>query len=215
MVHLVTQFGQYGFEWLGQFGAESSSSGIGALGVSGQALVIQLITFLLAYFVLRRYAFKPILKVLQERREIIENGVKLGEQMQKERAELDRKVTAALADARRRADGVVSDAHDAARDTVAQAEEKARAKAENIQAEAHARAEQEIVQMRAKLEQELVGLVSEATEAIIDEKVDARKDSALIDRALKRQGARRAGQSTEVAGRSAEVSIQSTEASAS
>lgn len=172
---------------LTQFGQESSSSGIGALGVSGQALLIQLITFVLAYLVLKRYAFKPILKVLQERRETIESGVRLGEEMQKERDELDRKVNETLHDARLKADGIVAEAQDAARERQREAEEKARQKAENITAEAHTRAEQESAQLRKKLEKELVGWVSEATEAIIDEKVDAGKDAALIDKALKRQ----------------------------
>jgi F-type H+-transporting ATPase subunit b len=167
------------------FGADSSSSGIGALGIDSRALVIQLITFVLAYFVLRRYAFKPILKVLQERRELIESGVKIGEEMQKERVELDKKVSATLRDARLQADGIVSEAHDAARDTVAEAEEKARQKADNITADAHTRAEQDKQQMRKQLEKEVIGWVSDATEAIIDEKVDATKDASLIDRALK------------------------------
>ena len=173
------------------FGAESSSSGIGALGVNGQALLFQLVTFLLAYFILRRYAFQPILKVLQERRKLIDTGVKLGEDMQKEKAELDEKVTSVLQDARRKADGIVAEAHDAARSTVSEAEEKARVKADAIEADAHNRAEQDIVRMRKQLEADLVGLVSEATEAIIDEKVDAGKDAALIDRALHRRSGQR------------------------
>ncbi len=106
------------------FGAESAQSGIGALGINGQALLIQLVTFVLAYIVLRRFAFQPILKVLRDRRELIEKGVKLGEDMQKEKAELDAKVTAELQDARRKADGIVAEAHDAARDTQRDAEEK-------------------------------------------------------------------------------------------
>ena len=47
---------------------ESSPSGPGALGISGQALLIQLVTFALAYLVLRRYAVKPLLIVLDDRR---------------------------------------------------------------------------------------------------------------------------------------------------
>ena len=39
------------------------------------------------------------------------------------------------------------------------------------------------------LEKELVGLISDATEAIIEEKVDARKDAQIIERALKGQRA--------------------------
>jgi F-type H+-transporting ATPase subunit b len=176
MLQLIShQFGQFG----------DSSSGIGALGVSGQALLIQLVTFLLAYIVLRRYAFKPILKVLQNRRELIETGVRLGEQMQKEKAELDQKVIAALQDARRQADGIIADANDAARGAIADAQEAARQKADNIVADARVRGEQDVVQMRKALEHELVDLVSDATEAIINEKVDVHKDAALIDRALK------------------------------
>jgi hypothetical protein len=40
---------------------------------------------------------------------------------------------------------------------------------------------------RKKLESQIVGWVSDATEAIIGEKVDAEKDAAIIDRALKEQ----------------------------
>ena len=42
-------------------------------------------------------------------------------------------------------------------------------------------------QMRKQLEQEVVSLISDATETIIGEKVDAKKDAALIDRALQGQ----------------------------
>ncbi len=169
---------------LTQFGADESSSGIGALGISGSSLLIQLVTFVLAYLVLRKYAFAPILKVLNDRRETIEKGVKLGEEMQKERAELDKKVTAELHKARNEADGILAEANDTAKSTIRSAEDKAREKAAGIVKEAEANAEQAVKRARKALESELVGLISDATEAIIDEKVDAKKDAVLIDRAL-------------------------------
>ena len=162
-----------------------SSSGLGALGVDGKALIIQLITFVLALLVLKRYAFKPISKMLNERRELIESGVKLGEDMQKEKAKLDTKINAALNEARTQADGIVAAAQDTARDSVREAEIKAREKADAILAEAKQRTLQDVARARKQLEQELVSLISDATEAIIDEKVDAKKDAALIDKALK------------------------------
>lgn len=167
-----------------QFAAESSS-GIGALGIDGKALLIQLITFVLAYLVLRRYAFGPILRVMKERRETIEKGVELGEKMQKQQAELDAKVQKALADARTQADGIVAGANDEARALVHDAEEKARTKAEGILAEAEDRIAQDTARARNKLEKELIGLISDATEAIVGEKVDSKKDAELIDRALR------------------------------
>lgn len=168
------------------FGADSSS-GIGALGISGSSFLIQLLTFVFAYLVLRKYAFKPILKVLGERRETIESGVRLGEEMQKERAQLEAKVKTALADARKQADGIIADASDAARDMVRAAEDKARSKADSIVADATTRTEQDAQRVRKQIEKEVVSLISEATEAIIDEKLDDKKDAALIDRVLKAQ----------------------------
>lgn len=172
MLHTLTNFGD-------------SSSGLGALGVDGKALIIQLITFVLALLVLKRYAFKPISKMLNERRELIESGVKLGEDMQKEKAKLETKINAALTEARTQADGIVAAAQDTARDSVREAEIKAHEKADAILAEAKQRTLQDVARARKQLEQELVGLISDATEAIIDEKVDAKKDAALIDKALK------------------------------
>lgn len=169
--------------------AAETSSGIGALGFDGIAFLIQLTTFVLIFLVLRKFAFKPIIKVLNERRETIESGVKLGEEMQKENAKLDVKIAKILQDTRTEADGIINDAQEAARQTVREAEDKAREKASGILKEAESRIEQDTARARQQLEKELVGLVSDATEAIIGEKVDAKKDAQLIDRALKEQRA--------------------------
>lgn len=169
------------------FASESSESaeGIGALGINATALLIQLITFVLVYLVLRKFAFGPILRILEERRQTIENGVKYGEEMRVEKAKLEKTVAKELHEARVKADSIVSDAEQAAKDTVRAAEEKAQEKADIIVKEGKERGEQEVVRARKQLESELVSLISEATETIIGEKVDAKKDAALIDRALK------------------------------
>ncbi len=162
-----------------------SSSGLGALGVDGKAFVIQLVTFVLAYLVLRRYAFAPILKVLQERRQTIESGVALGEEMRQERAKLDDKIAQTIQETRKEADAIIASAQDAGRQAIRDAETKARAKADGILSAAESRIVSDTAQARKQLQKELVGLISDATEAIIEEKVDAKKDAALIERALK------------------------------
>lgn len=166
-----------------------SSSGLGALGFDGQAFLIQLITFVLAYLVLRHYAFPPILKILRERRETIENGVKLGEQMKKEQAELEAKVEKLLHDSRQKADSIIAEAQEAGRQAIRESEEKAKTKAAGILSEAESRIVQDTARARKQLEKQLVGLIAETTEAIIDEKVDAKKDAQLIERSLKERQA--------------------------
>lgn len=172
---------------LTQFG--DSSSGIGALGFDPKAFLIQLITFVLAYLVLRRFAFGPIVKLLNERRETIERGVKLGEEMRQEKAALEQQVEDQLREARQKADSMIAGAEDSARESIREAEEKARQKAGNIVAEAEGRIATETARARQALEGELAGLVAEATEAVIEEKVDAKKDAQLIERALKEKRA--------------------------
>jgi F-type H+-transporting ATPase subunit b len=163
----------------------SSSSGIGALGFSGQAFLIQLITFILAYLVLRRYVFGPILAVMRQRRETIEGSVTLAEKLQKEQVALDEKVEKTLHETRQKADSIIAEAQDSGRQAIREAEDKARQKAAAIISEADSQVAQNTARARKQLEKELVGLIADTTEAVIEEKVDATKDAQLIERALK------------------------------
>lgn len=166
-----------------------SSSGIGALGIDGKAFIIQLVTFGLAFWVLQHFAFKPIVKLMDERRKTIEQGVKLGEKMRQEEAAMEAKVETTLHKARQEADSIIAAAQESGSQAVREAEDKARGKAAVILEEAETRIAQETARARKGLEKELVNLISEATEAIIDEKVDAQKDVQLIERALKERQA--------------------------
>lgn len=172
---------------LTQFG--DSSSGIGALGLNLTSFLIQLGTFIIAFLVLRKWAFGPILEVLRQRRETIEKGVSLGEKMQKDQAEMEQRVAGALRDARIQADKIIADATGRGRQVISDAEAQAKDKSEAIITSAEERISQNMKIARSKLEKELSGLVAEATEAVINEKVDAKKDAALIDKALKGRAA--------------------------
>lgn len=172
MLSAITQFGD-------------SSSGLGALGFDPKAFLIQLVTFILALLVLKRFAFGPITKLLRERKETIERGVKLGEDMQREKAAFEQKVEEQLHEARAQADKLIAGAQETAREAIHEAEEKARQKADAIVAEADGRIATDVARVRKELEKELASLVAEATEAVINEKVDPKKDQALIERALK------------------------------
>jgi F-type H+-transporting ATPase subunit b len=161
-----------------------SSSGLGALGFSGSAFVIQLITFVLAYLVLRRFAFGPIIKVLKERRDTIAKGVSLGEQMQKEKSELEERLTKQLNEARVKADQLITAAEESARETIRQAETKAQEKADIILADAKLKTTQEMATAKRALENEIINLVAEATEVLTGEKVDSTKDAKLVTKAI-------------------------------
>lgn len=169
------------------FASESTgeSSGGLPLGLSFKAFIIQLITFVLIFFLLKKFAFGPIVRLLDQRHKVIEDGVKLGQKMEKEQAQLEKKHEDIMRQARKDADKVIATAQKEAREITREAEKAAQHKANVILADAEVKIGEESERARHALEKDIVAIVSEATEAIVGEKVDARKDAAIIDKILK------------------------------
>ncbi len=164
-----------------------ASSGLGALGVSWSALIIQLITFVLGYLVLRKWAFGPIIKMLAERKKVIEDGVKLGEDMRSERLQLEAKIEDEISKARSKADQIVQDALLEAKELALKMEDEANKKSDFILAEAEKKTKQEMERAKQKLESELVGLVTDVSEAFVKNRLDSQKDKELVSNLLSEQ----------------------------
>ena len=173
------------FQYFFAEAAASSESPLAALGVSGKAFLIQLITFVLVFLLLKKFAFTPITKMLEERRKVIDDGVRLGQKLDGERDKFEKEMTNATRDARQEADKIISGGHKEARELIREAEKTAQRKSEAMLADAEARIVEETAHAKRKLEKDLVGLISEATEAIVGEKIDAKKDALLVDRVMK------------------------------
>lgn len=164
---------------------EAEAAGISAIGLSPSAFAIQLISFVIVLFILNKFAFKPIGKKLEERRRVIEDGVKLGQKLERRQAKVEEEISKILKDARKDADKIIATAHKEAREISRDAEKAASKKAEVMMNDAEARIEEESNRARKRLEKDIVALISEATEALVGEKVDAKKDAELIDKILR------------------------------
>lgn len=167
------------------FAAEETASGGLPLGLSLSAFLVQLITFIFVFIVLKKFAFKPIVKLLEKRRQTIEDGVRLGEQMEKKQAHLEEESAAVIREARHDADRIIANAHKESREVLREAEKAAKVKTDALIHDAEERIDENTDRARRSLEKDIVNLVSEATEAVVHEKVDAKKDADLIDRAMK------------------------------
>lgn len=155
------------------------------LGLNPKAFVIQLVTFVFVFMVLKRFAFKPITRMLEKRRQTIEDSVRLGQKLERERTKLDEEVARITREARHEADKIIAASHKDAREVVREAEKTAQRKVDAMLADADVRIHEEAQHARRTLEKDLVGLVSEATETIVGEKVDAKKDAELVKQAMK------------------------------
>lgn len=162
-----------------------SASGIGALGINPGAFIIQLISFVFVFVLLKKFAFKPVTKLLVERRKTIDAGVRAGQEFAEVRAKMEKEHVEIVKKARHEADQIVANAHKEARDVVREAEKVAARKADTMLSDAEVRIGEESERAKRALEKDIVGLISEATEALVGEKVDVKKDAAIIDKILK------------------------------
>lgn len=168
------------------FAATEHAEESGILGFSVQAFIIQIITFILVFILLKKFAFNRIVALLDQRHKVIDEGVRHGQQMKQEREKFEKETGKIAREARHQADEIISDAQKEAREVIREAEKAASKKSELILADAEARINEEVAQAKRRVEKDVAELVSEATEAIVEEKVDAKKDSELIDKAIKR-----------------------------
>lgn len=168
------------------FGATEEAGGIAALGIDPLAILAQAATFLILFFIIKKFALDKIVTTLEKRRQTIEDGVKLGREMEEEKEKLEERIEKSLHKARIEADKIIAAAHEESGSIIKEAEVMAGRKADSILADAHNRIDEDIQIARRGLEQEMRELVAEATEVILEEKLDASKDSKLLDKALRR-----------------------------
>jgi F-type H+-transporting ATPase subunit b len=173
------------------FAAEAAhaeeATGLGALGVSAQAFVIQLVTFVFVFLLLKKFAFAPIGRLLEKRRQTIDDGVRLGQKLERQREKMDQEAAKITREARHEADRIIASGHKESREVLREAEKKANRKTEAMLADAEARIHEDIQAAKRKLEKDIVGLVSEATEAIVGEKVDPKKDAEIIEKVIRKR----------------------------
>ncbi|MFA5994504.1 MAG: F0F1 ATP synthase subunit B [Parcubacteria group bacterium] len=147
-------------------------------------LLAQFVNFAIVFFVLYKFAYGPVLKMLQERTKKIEQGLQDAQASQKKLAEISEKEALVLVEARKQSQAIIKKAEEAA---VVQAQEIvtiAKEQTQKMLATAQRQIEQEKAKILAEVKAEVASLVMLATEKIIDEKLDSTKDSELIKRVI-------------------------------
>ncbi len=148
-------------------------------------IIAQLVNFVIVFVVLYKFAYGPILKLLNERTEKIEKGLKDAEESHKKLAEISEKEAAVLVEARKQAQEIIRKAEEMA---VTQSQSivlTAREQTEKMLAVAQKQIEQEKEKILMEVKSEVANLVMTATEKIIHEKLDSNKDQELISQSIK------------------------------
>lgn len=161
------------------------AGGLAALGLNWQAFLFQLITFVIVLLVLRKFVFGRLVATLEARRQAVEQSLEHAAQTEKKLHSAESDIAALLTAARTNADEIIADSHKEAAKLLEAAEAKAAARAERMAADAKAQLAVEVQKARQALKAETAQLVATATEQMLQQKMTAAQDTALIAKALK------------------------------
>src|SRR5512144_373421 len=125
-----------------------------AFGVDWPHLMAQVISFGIVCFILYKYAYRPVLKMLEVRRQQIAQGLANAEQIKAELAKTEAQRQEVMAQANVEATKFIEEARAAASLLREQETQKAIAAAEQIMAKAREAAAQDYARMLAELKRE-------------------------------------------------------------
>jgi F-type H+-transporting ATPase subunit b len=146
--------------------AETARSTAEKFGLDAPHFLAQVISFLVVAFLLHRFAYKPILSVLEDRRQRIAEGLENAEKIKAELAKTESARQAILDKANEQANFLIEAARTAAARVREQETKKAIAAAEQIMAKAREAAALEHEQMLAGLKREVGRLVVQTTATV-------------------------------------------------
>jgi F-type H+-transporting ATPase subunit b len=155
----------------------------GLLTING-TLIAQLVIFLVMLGILYRVAWGPLLRILNERRARIAQGVEATQRALQELEAAEKERQAKLEEARREAQAMLDRITKQAEDLRKELEAKAREQAEALIAKARAEIQQERQKAVQDLRSQVADLAVMAAGRIIGESLDAKKHRELIERAI-------------------------------
>jgi F-type H+-transporting ATPase subunit b len=164
---------------LAQMGRETAEK----FGLDWPHFIAQVISFCIVAFLLRRFAYQPILRVLEDRRQRIAESVANAEKIKAELAKTEALRQEVLDKANAQASGLIEEARAVAARVQAQETQKALAAAEQILVKAREAAAADHARMLTELKREVGRLVVETTGRVTGKVLTAEDQARLAQEA--------------------------------
>ena len=149
-----------------------------------QQVISQALSFLLLLWILRRFAWRPLLTILDERRRHIETTLQdvASKKTELERLQADYAQRLAKIDDEARVK--IQQAVLEGKRIAIEVQEDARAQAQAILAKSKETVELELAKAKVTLRDQVADMTVEAVERVLQQKLDAKTDRALVESAL-------------------------------
>ena len=164
-----------------------------ALGINLNALIVQLLAFLILIGLLWRYAYRPIVNALDQRSERVRSSMEQADRIERQLAETESRNQEILAEARREAQQIVAQAREVGDRQIAQARDAAREEADRQLQQSLAQLRAEEQRAKQELRQEYADLVIRAASRVVRQELDPQKHLQLIETTLSEADGQDAG----------------------
>lgn len=154
------------------------------IGFDWQIALANFINFLIIFYILKRFVFEPVKKIVDERQVKIQAGIDKAQQSETELLVAQQKAQQEIKAARSQANQIIADAQEQADSQVSAAKGTAEKEAQSVLDNAQAQIEKNRKTMEKELFEKTAGLVALGVQKILDEEVDAKKNASLNKRAL-------------------------------
>lgn len=158
---------------------------LGTLGIDYRLFLAQLLNFGLVAFVIWKWVYTPLLKILDERTSKIEQGLKDAEASAALKASSSEERGAVIAEARSNARQIMEETEVHAQKVADEKVQKTKEEVERIVLLGKDQLRSEREKMVRDVKAELADILVLATGKIVHEKLDTEKDASLIREALK------------------------------
>ena len=159
-------------------------AGITDLGINLPVLLIQLVNFTFLLLVLRLFVYKPILKMLDERRERIREGLNAADRGREQAIEAERRAQEQIEEARREGQTIIQNAQQVSQRLQEDGRQQAQQQAEVLLERARSEIQLARDAAIAELRREFADLTISAAEKVIGQSLDRDAHQRLIEQAL-------------------------------
>lgn len=158
---------------------------LGTLGINWKLFLAQLVNVGIIILVLRTWVFKPLAKLLEERKKKIEDGLKYASEADRRLIDAKEKEDAVVAEARAEARKIVEDSRSLGEKERTERVELAKRDIDLQLEDAKSKIQTERVQALEAVRKEVAGLVMMATRKVSAGDADEKTQRAAIESAMK------------------------------
>lgn len=151
-----------------------------ALGINFGYLLVQILNFAIIFVVLRAWVYKPVLNLLQTRRETIAQGLEDARVAAEARANAEKEAEQVLADAQAEAGGIVREATERAESAVKDVRTAAEAEIAAARQAGTEESAEERNRMLGELRGQVAALSMAAAQKLVGDALDEQRQRSLI-----------------------------------